>query len=330
MESDTIYKSLCRKMNLEGSESLFKMWRLLLNESEARAADTLPATAADVSAALGMSVGEAEAALESLFKKGAAFKSRKGDTVIYRLARNIIQLHDATLLWDGAGEEFFSLWKDVMDSDFTAVMRNVPDGSPTGSFMRVIPVDVSLSPESAVLPYEECLKLIENSSALAVVKCPCRLSQQNCDAPLETCIQLNRGAEYVLERGHGREITRDEAVDILRISEAAGLVHMTENRDYGNAICNCCSCCCEMFRLVQGSGKKWILSPSRYVAEVTDCLCTACEMCVEVCPVEALSVDDIARVDGELCIGCGLCATKCPEGAITLREVRGVDHIPGK
>ncbi|TFH41577.1 MAG: hypothetical protein E4G96_05235 [Chrysiogenales bacterium] len=45
-------------------------------------------------------------------------------------------------------------------------------------------------------------------------------------------------------------------------------MQMTENRIAGNAICNCCSCCCEMFRLIEHSGKQWILSPSRFLARV--------------------------------------------------------------
>ena len=45
--------------------------------------------------------------------------------------------------------------------------------------------------------------------------------------------------------------------------------------------------------------------------------CTSCGACVEVCPVEAITlVDGKARVDEELCTGCGACVDACPEGAI--------------
>jgi len=49
-------------------------------------------------------------------------------------------------------------------------------------------------------------------------------------------------------------------------------------------------------------------------------LCTACEMCIEQCPVSALSMDSgIPRVEPETCITCFCCQEMCPEKAITLR-----------
>ncbi len=47
--------------------------------------------------------------------------------------------------------------------------------------------------------------------------------------------------------------------------------------------------------------------------------CTACETCVDQCPVEALSmVDDIPEADVETCITCFCCQEICPEQAIVL------------
>jgi ferredoxin len=47
--------------------------------------------------------------------------------------------------------------------------------------------------------------------------------------------------------------------------------------------------------------------------------CTGCGDCVDVCPVEALSVKNKkAVVDDDECIDCGACVNTCPEGAISL------------
>lgn len=330
MNRHDINSELSAKMGLPSSASLMAIWDRLCTDDEAALALQLPGSAADLVKKTGGTVGSVEGILTALYRKGAIFKSTRDGVVQYKLAKNIVQFHDACMLWDGADQGFFDLWKTVMDVDFAALLGGLPADFQLPSFMRVIPVNETLRPESSVLPYEECRQLIERSSRLAVVKCPCRLSQQQCDAPLEACIQLDRGAEYAIDRGHGREIDRDEALDILQRAEEAGLIHMTENKGFGNAICNCCTCCCEMFRLVKHSKKQWILSPSRWRAVIDARACTACGACIDECPVDALSLEAIAVVDPALCIGCGLCTRHCPVTAIAMNAVRPEGHIPVK
>ncbi len=49
-------------------------------------------------------------------------------------------------------------------------------------------------------------------------------------------------------------------------------------------------------------------------------LCTACEACIDHCPVSALSMDEaVPQVDAELCITCFCCQEICPEKAMTLK-----------
>lgn len=43
-----------------------------------------------------------------------------------------------------------------------------------------------------------------------------------------------------------------------------------------------------------------------------------CGVCVEVCPMSALSLDGSLEVDSERCIGCGVCAYKCPTDSLSL------------
>ncbi len=324
------YSALCAKMGLPSSQALKKIWETLCSEEEALIALSLPGEPAALAEKTGIPQGTVENLLRRLFEKGAVFKGHRDGAVIYRLAKNIVQFHDGSILWDGATEEFYAQWREVMDVDFSGMMRGLPETVQLPSFMRVIPIQETIEKKSSVLPYEECVHLIENSEKLAVVKCPCRVSQKNCDAPVENCLQLNRGAEYTLDRGHGREISRDEAYAILKEAEEAGLVHLMEDKGYGNAICNCCSCCCEMFRLRESAGRDWILSPSRYRAEVDISLCTGCGSCEDVCHVNAITIGETAQVSGELCLGCGLCVAACPVGALVMEESRPQEHIPVK
>ena len=46
--------------------------------------------------------------------------------------------------------------------------------------------------------------------------------------------------------------------------------------------------------------------------------CTACGACVDVCPVDALKLEETAVVDEETCIDCGTCVDECPVEAISL------------
>jgi len=55
-------------------------------------------------------------------------------------------------------------------------------------------------------------------------------------------------------------------------------------------------------------------------AKVDEETCSACGACDEVCPADAISVEDSAKVDPELCTECGACVEECPLEAISLEE----------
>ena len=57
------------------------------------------------------------------------------------------------------------------------------------------------------------------------------------------------------------------------------------------------------------------------VAEINTARCTGCTLCVQVCPYQAISLDDKekAKVNEALCKGCGTCVSSCRCGAPQLR-----------
>jgi heterodisulfide reductase subunit A len=58
------------------------------------------------------------------------------------------------------------------------------------------------------------------------------------------------------------------------------------------------------------------------VAQVRKNLCTGCGMCVEVCPYDALSLEDEKAVVNEvLCEGCGTCTATCLRSAIFVKNL---------
>ncbi|HON95260.1 MAG TPA: 4Fe-4S binding protein [Deltaproteobacteria bacterium] len=56
------------------------------------------------------------------------------------------------------------------------------------------------------------------------------------------------------------------------------------------------------------------------MAKVDPDLCTGCGVCVDMCPMGAISLrDNTAQVDVQKCTGCGICEDECPVGAISLQ-----------
>jgi len=46
--------------------------------------------------------------------------------------------------------------------------------------------------------------------------------------------------------------------------------------------------------------------------------CNGCGNCLDVCPVQAIKIEDNKAVVSEECIDCGACITQCPSGAISI------------
>ncbi|MFQ6128635.1 MAG: 4Fe-4S binding protein [Thermoplasmata archaeon] len=54
--------------------------------------------------------------------------------------------------------------------------------------------------------------------------------------------------------------------------------------------------------------------------------CNGCEVCLQVCPVNAIILRDNIAYIQETCTDCGLCIDACPEEAIGTKEEEGVEY----
>lgn len=325
-----VYRELSKKIMMENSVLIPEIWKIVCSEEEANILNAMPATLGQLVEKFAKSRDEMKAVLEDLFHRGVVFDYEKGGETFYRMPRHIVQFHDATILWQEAPQKMIDLWVKYMNEEFHQIPELLTSIK-YPPFFRVIPINEGIASKSTVLPYEDALKIVEQATNIAVTKCTCRLIMKKCDRPLEVCMQLNKGADYAIRRGTGRKLTVEEAKKMLRDCERAGLVHTTENKSgIGTVVCNCCECCCEAIPYMRHAATRGIVSPSRYRASVDIEFCSSCGSCVDICPVDAIALDDegFAVVDGDLCIGCGLCTGACPVEAITLVQVRDESFIP--
>lgn len=200
---------------------------------------------------------------------------------------------------------------------------------------RYVPLDRTLSAEQqAVFPTHAMEPLLAKAERFAVAHCPCRVAAgllgKGCGHPLEVCLKFDELAEYLLERGLGREVDREEARAIVRLSAEAGLVHFVDNAaGNGKHNCNCCGDACWNVGSIRRRKVPRDVLMATYFLRSTDAeACTGCGICAEVCPVWAVKVEGpLPAVDEEWCIGCGVCVASCPEGAagLTPRVDRSLD-----
>ena len=52
--------------------------------------------------------------------------------------------------------------------------------------------------------------------------------------------------------------------------------------------------------------------------KVDNSKCTGCGACVEVCPANAIKIEDEKAVVNDECVECGACVNECPNEAISL------------
>jgi electron transport complex protein RnfB len=215
--------------------------------------------------------------------------------------------------------ENIELYERYFEEGMVPAQRNRKIGG-----FRVIPVEQEIEGSTEIQPYERVSQIIESHTRFAVADCICRKESRmlgkGCDKLLETCISLGASADFYIENGLGREISKEEAKEILAKAEEDGLIHCSTNSAGNKAfICNCCGCCCKYLALVTKYGNPNAVARSNYYATKDHDTCTDCGTCVERCQVNAIrSENDHTVIDRDKCIGCGLCASTCPTGSITM------------
>jgi len=304
---------------------------LIVDDAEMRLVVALhgsPATAEEVAVRLDLPTEEAAALLRRAYSRCVVDKVEQEGQVAYAAGTFYNRLdHFAK----------YENWDDIPLADRRALDRRFLDEFIARHQATIRLKMQGLEPENSlpndtVLLLPEVEEMLDAATLIALQPCDCRRLGQYCDRPVGTCLSLDDVAQAILDRGHGRQLTREEAKDVVRWADKKGLMHTSDSqwRVRGlHAICNCCACDCYPFRAALELGSKGVWPRSRWVVAYDGAACNQCGACVRRCHFGAFYHDGTtALVDGKekptvrfdagRCWGCGLCANTCPSGAAVM------------
>jgi ferredoxin len=262
--------------------------------------------------------------MEQMAKKGLLFRKRDDDRVRYAAVPYVVGIFEFQVktMDKGLAKETEDYFEEVYGKTLQSFKTPV---------LRTIPINRQMVADWPIAPFEDVLQIIEGHEKIAIAPCICRtatkLVDHDCDKPVENCFSFGSHADYYVENGMGRYITKEEARQIVIKNEEAGLVMQPFNSQKVGGMCSCCGDCCGMLRSLKKQPNPAEAVQSNYYARVDAELCTGCETCVDRCQMEAVEiVDGISEVLLNRCIGCGLCVTTCPTEAILLVK-KDHDHL---
>ena len=276
-------------------------------------------TPEEVAQRTGRGLDDVATLLEQMAEKGLLFRLRKENVSKYGAPAFVAGIYEFQL--PRIDREFAQMVEEYGNEAFH---QATAEGA--SLFLRPIPINRSIDVSYPVAPYEDAREIIKNTKSIAVAKCICRVHQglldKGCDKPLEVCFLFGSNGQYYLDRGMARQVSVDEALKILDEAQEAGLVTQPATSQNPAGMCMCCGDCCGVLRALNQLPRPVENVFSNYFAEVDQELCTGCEICLDRCQMQAISLseDTIEQINLDRCIGCGLCVTTCPEEAVNLQS----------
>lgn len=266
---------------------------------------------------IGGDLKELEKKMHKMSHEGLLRRDKKGDIYYYSAVPFVVGIFEHQI--NRMDENLAKKIEEYFDLAFGKTIQ--AHGTPV---MRTVPINKEISMKWPVAPYDDAAAIIDDQKVIALAPCICRTTAKKagkgCDHPIETCLIFGSYAEYYVENNMGRFISHDEAKNVIKKSEEAGLVLQPFNAQKSGGLCSCCGCSCGILRSIKMQPIPSEAVKSNYYAIVDEDLCTSCEVCIDRCQVDAITMSDenIAQIHLDRCIGCGLCVTTCATEAIEL------------
>ena len=270
----------------------------------------------------GRALAGLEAKLTLMAKRGELLGINFGGTKLFAILPWVVGIYEYQIA--RMDREFCELTEEYMKYSAPQLLAPQPHVMQTLPIQRTLPIQTEILATQQALPYQQVSAIIENGKSFRVNECICKKERgilgAPCKKPHEVCLAIGpvEGAEFILD--WGREISKQQAYEVLRKAEDAGLVHLTSNVESAHTfICNCCGCCCGVLRPMNELNETNVVN-SHYYVEIDEEKCNGCGVCIdERCQVRAIEETEFKyRSVKERCIGCGLCVTACPTDAIKL------------
>ncbi len=329
---DELYRDFadyCQSMvfELPNTETKIPLFKATFAKQEAeflRRLPFLPKSAEELSARYDMPIDALLEKMRPMEKKGFIYSEFNEDgEKLYRF-REVIFFWYRMPGWPGRKDEYNKKISPLLNKYYSEAMVTSFNGYPTKG-LRAIPAKGTIRDTRTVIPYEDVADFVERQDYWTVSHCACRLrhnldpAYEPSDKPLEVCMHFGDLGRYIIRNDMGREISKEETLDLLTVCEEAGLVHGSSNTQTGvDTICNCGPYCLflEKTKAMPLAGGH---QQSNYVCAQGD-KCVACGTCEERCPMGVLTLDDDDNLEfnPDRCLGCGVCAYKCPAGNLTL------------
>lgn len=210
---------------------------------------------------------------------------------------------------------------------------------------HILPINQSLAKtdrldQSTVMPIQLVRDAVERSSYRIILhKCLCRDGFECKDYPIHIgCLMLGEACRRMVATGIAKSVTVEEALAHLDKASALGLVPICawvefeaiakgiSDEDHTNyfEVCFCCPCCCiglqNYKHMFKNEHMRSVMKSIGWRAQGAE-ECIRCGKCVDVCPLECISLKGEGISVGDTCVGCGLCAVNCPVDAIKMKEL---------
>ena len=315
------YSQLVKRLNYfpQGappSELLNKILNILFREKEAKLVSLLPIkpfTAEKASSIWKMALISTQKVLDELAGRALLVDVELNGKSIYSLPPPMAGFFEFSMMRirddidQKALSELFYQYLNV-EEDFIRAL--FVDGET--QLGRTFVHEPVLTNENAlhVLDYERASEVIETASHRAVGICYCRHKMEHlgkaCNAPMEICMTFNSAAASLIKHGHARQVDKAEGLNLLQLAYENNLVQFGENvQQRVNFICNCCGCCCEAMIAARRFALMNSIHTTNFMPVINNENCNGCGKCVNVCPVEAMSLisaNDPHKPNIKLCI----------------------------